>query len=312
MTEMLENFDFSLLEEEDFAVGKKTNSFEKISYVGGKGTTWPVDVRILVNMSSKDEARPYHENHIHEHIVNDNYVRIPCARSIGQKCAICDAHWEHKNESEKLEARGAKSESNPLHGEWRKHTALMKLYKQKQRFSMLVAVRNDNKISVLDAKPQLTKAIFGDKFKGAVGAIDELKRYGVSIFNPNEKTGWLTLNKTGQGLATSYTAKPALHTKINGRKKEEELVEEPLHPLILEKFKDMTKLIALNKMIKDRMWSEEEVQAYVDSSGTVIPSRISDFFKKKDKNASTASNTQASTPSESVDFDSMDEDFNPF
>lgn len=309
--ENFDNFDFSALEENDFSVGNKANTFEKMNYIGGSKQTWPIDVRIVVNMVNKDEAKPYHENHFHEYIVNDQYVRVPCARAVGEVCAICDAHWDHKAKAEKLATRGANSEAHEEHAAWKRHTTLAKQFEQKKRFSVLVVLRGDNKISILDSKPQLTKKIFGDKFKNEPGAIAEIKSYGVPVFNPNEPTGWLTLGKTGQGLGTVYSAKPALLTKIVGKKKEEQLVEEALHPQVLEKFQDMSKLPALHKMIKDRLWTPEEVENYVASEGTQLPTKVLESLQKR-KGGQTSG--QSTPPSESKSFngDLESAEFDPF
>lgn len=278
-----DSIDFSALEEADFSVGAKQNETERMNYLGGGKQTWPIDVRILVNMINKDEARPMIETHIHEYIVNDQYVRIPCARAAGLVCAICDAHWDHKGQSDKLAARGGNAEGSADHVEWKKHSALAKQFEQKKRFSMLAVLKGDTKVSILEAKTQLTKEIFGDKYKDKAGAVAEIKSYGVPVYNPSEPTGWLTLNKTGTGLATTYTAKPALITKIVGKKKEEQLVEEPVHPLILEKFQDMSKLPALSKSFKEKLWSPEEMENYVASAGTELPSRVAEYLAKWSK-----------------------------
>lgn len=306
-----DNIDFSSLEETDFSVGNKQEQTERLSYLGGGKQTWPIDVRIVVNMSNKDEAKPFIDTHIHEYIANDQYVRIPCARAAGQVCAICDAHWDHKNQADKLAARGGNAEGSEVHAEWKRHTTLAKAFEQKKRFSMLAVLKGDTKISVLEAKTMLTKEIFGDKFKNKAGAIAEIKSYGVPVFNPHEPTGWLTLGKSGTGLATTYTAKPSLLTKIVGKKKEEQLVEEPLHPLILEKFQDMSKLPALSRSFKEKLWSPEELENYVASEGTELPGRIVEQMKKwssKKGQSSTESTAQTETKTSATvsNFDMFD------
>jgi hypothetical protein len=302
------NIDFSSLEEADFSVGKGgSQDRERITWLGSSRQTWPLDVRFVVNMINKDEARPYHENHFHEYIVNDNYVRVPCPRAIKQTCPVCDAYWDHKKSVDKLTTIGASAEGHPEHGVFKRHQTLMKKFEQKKSFASLVVVKGDNKISILASKPQLTKQIFGDRDKGVTGALNELKAYGVPVFNPAESTGWLTLNKTGTGLGTVYSAKPTLISKIVGKKKEEQLVEESLHPQVVEKFKDMTKLPALNKMIQERMWSQEELENYVESDGTQLPSKVAEYLAKK-PGAKEAEPVKASR--EVVDFSA--EEFVPF
>jgi hypothetical protein len=305
--------DFAALEEVDFSIGGKTNQepFEKMNYLGGSKQSWPIDVRILVNPISKDEMKPSIESSFHEYIVNDQYVRIPCARSVEEVCPICDAYWEHYEVAKKMEVMGASSEEHPKHAEWKRHKTLEKQFKQQKRFSMLVVLRGDNKVSILETKPQLTKAIFGDRYKQKAGAISEIKSYGVPVFNPAESTGWLTLNKTGEKLNTTYTAKPATHIKIDGRKKSEELVEEALHPQVLEKFQNPDKLPKLFASFKSRVWSREELENFVASDGTQLPAREQERLAKKRKYNGKGEEAPAVAKSETVDFDDPDS-FDPF
>lgn len=306
--------DYSSLEEADFSLGgKPVQEVERTNYLGGAKQTWPIDVRILVNPVSKEEMKPNHENSFHEYVVNDVYVRIPCARSIGEVCPVCDAYWEHREAVQKLEILGANSEEHPRHSEYRRHKTLEKQFKQQKRFSMLVALRGDNKVSILEAKPQLAKAIFGDRFRNEPGAIAEIKSFGVPVFNPSEPTGWLTLNKTGEKLNTRYSAKPSTHLKIDGRKKSEELVEEDLHPSIREKFENPEKLPKVYSMIKSRVWSREELENYVASDGTQLPAREMERLSKR-KSVTGSKNTTPPPPtqaSEVVDFDDPNS-FDPF
>lgn len=311
MTIDFDSIDFSSIEEGDFSVGKPLTTTEKLNFIGGSKQNWPIDVRIIVNMVNKDEAKPYHESHFHEYVENDQYLRIPCSRSVGQTCPICDAHWDHKGNADKLAARGAGVSGHEDHAEFQKQTILAKKFEQKKRFSMLAVVRGDTKVSILESKPQLTKAIFGDKFKGTAGAIAELKSYGVPVFSPTEPTGWLTLSKSGQGLTTTYTAKPAAVIKTVGKKREEQLIEEELHPMVVEKFKDMTKLPALYKRNFENQWSSEELENYVLSGGTQLPGRVVENLAKwSKKKGPEASSTSQSSASNVPDLGA--DDFNPF
>jgi len=294
------SFDYSAIEEGDFSVGNKGQG-ELVNYLGNAKTTWPLDVRLVVNTSSSAEAKPYHENHFHECMIGEQYIRVPCARVVGQSCMICDAHWSHRDQATQLETRGGKSENHPLHGEYMRHFTLAKMYKQQQRYAMLAVVRGDNKISWLETKPSLTKSIFGDKKKGVKGAVDAIKEFGVSVYNPFEATGWLKLSKTGIGLDTVYAASPTLTTKIENKRKSEELTEEKLHPSLIEKFKDPSKLLKINETIMSKLWSEEEIHAYVESAGTQVPERVLRKPRESKKTDDSFASSEAAKPAKSIE-----------
>lgn len=274
---------FDALENTDFSVGKKSNETEKLNWLGGAKQTYPLDMRILINMSNPDEANPYFDASFHEYIDGTGYYRIPCMRSVGEVCPICDHYWDHKKHSEQLAVQGAQAENHPLHVKWKQHEFLKKKFQQKKGYLMLVALKGDDKISVFSTKTQQIKAIFGDAYKKLPGAIDELKSYGVSVFNPYEVTGWISLNKSGQGLQTTYSAKPSLISEIKGKMKTEKIMEEPLHPKVIEAFKDMGKLPALRKRIQDSLWSQEELETYIISGGIEIPERVKEILNKNKK-----------------------------
>jgi len=302
-------FNFDALETTDFSVGKPSVEKERHNWIGGAKQSWPLEVRVVVNMSTPEDSKPFMDASFHEFIDGDSYYRIPCLRSVGEVCPVCDAHWDHKKQQDLLTAQGAVMESHPLHVEWKKHMFLSKKFEQRKNFLMLAVVRGDDKVSILSAKTQLTKRIFGDKYKNLPGAIDELKAYGVPVFNPNEGTGWLILTKTGQGLSTTYNAKPAMITKITGKSKTEQIVEEALSPKVIELFKDMSKLPSLSKIIRERLWTSEEMENYVASGGVQVPKSVSDFLNKNKKDGAEAKPAAAAS-SEVVSF--SDDAFIPF
>jgi len=303
----MENFDYTMLENEDFSVGKQKEQREKVNYVGGaKNTTWPLTLRVVVNQHVA-KPRPYVENHFHEYTLNGEYMRIPCARSVGKSCAICDAHWKHRDEAAKLEQTGAKASGHKMHEKYLNHATLAKAFEQKRRFAALVVLRGDDKVSVLDAKTSLIKAIFGDASKKIPGAVHKFKDYNAQVYNPAEPTGWLVLNKTGEKLDTRYFADLCVESKMVGRQKTEMLYEQPLSNSVKERLKDPEKMIDLTQMIASRLWSEDEVAAFVASEGTELPSRL---LKKQGAGGEQA----VETPSQhQADFSGSDEEnWNPF
>lgn len=303
----MNDFDFAMLENEDFSVGKQKEQREKINYVGGaKNTTWPLTLRIVVNQHAA-KPRPYVENHFHEYTLNGEYMRIPCARSVGKTCSICDAHWKHREETQKLEAVGAKAPGHKMHEKYLQSSTLAKVFEQKRRFAALVVLRGDDKISVLDAKTSLIKAIFGDASKKIPGAVHKFKDYNAQVYNPAEPTGWLILNKTGEKLDTRYFADLCVESKMVGRQKTEMLYEQQLSNSVKERLKDAEKMIDLSQMIASRLWSEDEVAAFVASGGTELPSRL---MKKSE---GTVAGEEEKPSQVNMDFsESEEENWNPF
>lgn len=275
------SLDFSALEEADLSLGQKGNKFEKINYLGRSKQTWPLEVRLLVNPINSDEKKTHIDTTTHFSNINDAFVSIPCARSVGQICPICDAYWDHQKHSKVLETQGAALETHPKNAEYIKAAALAKIFEPKRMYQTLAVVRGDDKISILELKPSLAKAIFGDSYKKSAGAITDFKSYGVPFLDPREKTGWLSLSKTGTGFQTTYSAKVATSVKIEGRTKSEVLVESDLHPAVLEKFKDLSSLPAVYKIQKDRVWTQEELSAYVASEGTQFPDHVNEYLSKR-------------------------------
>ena len=305
----MENFDYSLLENEDFSVGKQKEQREKINYVGGaKNTTWPLTLRVVVNQHV-GKPRPYAENHFHEYTLNGEYMRIPCPRSVGKTCSICDAHWKHRDEAVKLEEMGAKAPGHKMHEKYLNHSTLAKSFEQKRRFSVLVVLRGDDKISVLDAKTSLIKSIFGDAGKKISGVVHKFKDYNAQVYNPSEPTGWMVLNKTGEKLDTRYSADLCVESKMVGRQKTEMLYEQTLPNSVKDRLKDPEKMIDLVQMFASRLWSEDEMAAFVASGGTELPERL----LRKSTNSGEEGGSKPAASSASVDFDSTDdENWNPF
>lgn len=294
---------FSSFEDSDFSVGKGEDR-EKLNFLGGKKTQWPLDVRVVINPLG-EEALPYHETHMHDLMIGDKYSTIPCNRSMGKTCSICDASWDHKEKADNLEATGAKQETSKNHESWKKHMTLSKLFQQKKKYSILTVVRGENRFSVLQAGPALTKAVFGDKRKNEKGAIDEVKSYNVTVYNPFEPTGWVTMKRAGSGLNTVYSANASVTVQMNGKKKEELLTEEALHPTILERLGTPETMPKLKELFKSKAWSDEELQAYVDSGGSAVPDRVMKYLG--DGPAQGAS--EASKPKiQTTEFDASDLD----
>lgn len=297
---------FENLEQTDFAVGnEKKSDAARTNYIGSKTSPFPSDVRFVVNTSVKEEMKPFHKADTHETTINGKYVTFPCLRNFNETCAVCDAHWSHREEAQKLENVGAKSEGHKQHGEWKKQTTLTKLFQQRKKFLALCVIRGENRFSVLNQGPALFKAIFGDPVKGVKGAKDEILAYGESFLDHRTNTGWITLNKTGTGLDTLYTAAPRVETKVVNKAKTQVLHEEPIHPDLVAALTDP---VAVPKLLTDfaaRKWSQEEMRAFVESEGTKLPEKVSKYVYGE----SSASAETTPGAVETASFDDLDVPF---
>jgi hypothetical protein len=300
------------IENQDFMQGKDAKEkVERTPFLPVKGQNWPINLRILVNPVATELGRPVHEANVHPIQVNGKWVNIPCPRTLGKRCYMCDKRWNAIDELKQLEAIGAKAEGHPENGQWRKYYAISETYKQKRQSIFLAALPNDPKVYMFYAGPALVNAIFGDKRKNIPGALHEIKEYGVSLFSPSQPSGWLSLNKTGQKLDTVYTAKALTKTVVEGKSKVLRLHEEMLHEDIQKLFEDPTKLPRILESYKGRMWSEEEIQAFVDSEATILPERIARFYGGN-KDADHGPTTETEDFSRPSSFDTGAGEMDPF
>jgi hypothetical protein len=298
------NYSFDDFENTETEVGAdKSAAAERVPFLPAKGQKWPFDVRILVNPIASELGKIYHETNVHPIQVGGKWLNIPCPRSLGKTCYMCDTRWGSEDRRKELEAIGAGASAHPEHNEFKKHENIIALFKQKKQYMFMAALRNDPKLYFFYAGPALIKSMFGDKAKATKGAVASFKEFGVSAFNPNNTTGWITVNKTGQKLDTVYTATPTVQTVVKDRVKSEMLVEEALHPDVVNAFSNIEGLPRVLESFKNRMWSEDEIQTFVDSACTVVPERIAKWVGaiEKPSKVETASFTENSLSVESFD-----------
>jgi hypothetical protein len=273
------------IEGTDTSVSKKTgeSKFEKPPMLpAGKNQVWPIIGRLLVNRL-KSEAKPYHTTHDHGLEIGGQYINVPCYKALGQKCPFCEAYWAAFEDVKKLKSQGAENDKAPeeLQLQLKRAQVVVKMLKQRQRFAVLWALPKDPTVYMFFMGTMLLKAIFGDSDKKKAGVVQELKdSYKVPIYNAGEPTGWISCNRSGQGLETEYTAKVAVREVIEGRKKTEELMEEPLHQTVIEKA-EKNDLPRILEYFTSRFWSVEEMENFIDSNYTALPKRYDFLFKDK-------------------------------
>jgi len=275
----VETYSLDDIEGGDHSVGSSSDEkSERTPSLPAKGQSWPFDIRVIVNPIKSEFGRPFHETPVHIIYMGGKYINIPCPRGFGKVCPMCDKRWNAEDSKKDLEGKGAISEGSPLHNQWLKEKAIIDMYKQRKQFTFMAAKRNDPSIYFFYAGPALTKAIFGDRRKNLSGAIHAIKEYRVSVYAPSEATGWITVNKTGKGLDTVYSSSATTVSKIVGRTKTEELLEEALDNEVVKRFADVESLPRVWESFMKKAWSQEEIENFVASDGAVLPDRIASWL----------------------------------
>ena len=271
------------IENAETSVSKRADAkkYEKPPMLpSGKNQAWPIIGRLLVNRL-KTEAKPYHTTHDHGLEVGGQYINVPCYKSLGQKCPFCEAYWSAFERVKKLKSQGADSEAAPeeLRLSLKREEVATKMLKQRQRYAVLWALPKDPVVYMFFMGSKLLKSIFGDADKKKAGVIQELKdSYRVPIYNHKETTGWISCNRTGQGLDTDYSAKVAVTEVIENRKKTEQLMEESLHSIVAEKA-ESNDLPRIMEYFLSRFWSVEEMENFLESCFTAVPERYNFLFR---------------------------------
>jgi hypothetical protein len=230
-----------------------------------------------------------------EYSVNGNKYKTPCRESLGlgkdarfekfkalnaEYFEACEAHGPDSKEAQTIKAKRAK-------------------YQPKDGCYLYYVVPNGNTIQCMKASITLHDKIFGRKgsktFKEIVSIQDTLAKKGKSLYltgnKEDNKTGWVNIYKTGTGLGTEYHIVEATTTKqvsIDGA-----IVDVPV-PATYEvdaKIYDGLDTESLPNPLKyeqQYVWTEEEVNKFVESEGTEIPPRVLEKMNKAPKGTSNA------------------------
>jgi hypothetical protein len=250
----------------------------------GKDQVWPIIGRFLVNRIAT-EAYHYHEVHDHNIQIGGRWINVPCYKTRGTKCPFCEAYWAARKDVQTLTGKGANTEdaSDDLRIELKKKQLVMKMMEQRQRYGMIMALPKDPTVYMFFATKSLISEIFGNKDKNTKGAFSVLRdEYKVPVFKAEEKTGWFSLNKTGQKLETRYFASPAVTQVVKERTKTEMLYEEELHPTVIERAK-RNDIPRVKAYYDSRFWSLEEMENFIESDFTQVPERYARFIPQEDQ-----------------------------
>lgn len=250
------------------------NKEEKINYLPVAKQPYPLNIRLLPYLPN---PKPYFETPSHWLHYGDKSIVVPCNRSnlIGCECPFCKAFF---NAKDLYEASAKKDEVAK---------ALMEKYKQNFTYSSLVALTNDPKVYIFNFKTTQYHAVFANPKTHIKGVWFDLKeKENIKPLDYSLGTGWITLNKTGSGTDTKYTAIKTVEEEkqvINGKSV---TVTSPIdlmiHAEVLTKVKN-GKVPNIPEVYLKRQWTIAEMQAFVDSNGTAFPERIIEIFKKYEK-----------------------------
>jgi len=304
-----ENADFNLEAEEP---AKK----ERAKLLPNKEVSWPFEIRILPNPSKDEPQKIYHRTDVHWLQIGSMWFNVPCRRVLNDRCPFCEEAWNARDMFDALVTEGAKSENHPKHREYKMNMLRHRMYKVGKTFSFLAARKDDDNIYIFNSKTLLTRAIFGDRRTGVLGALKDIQEYSVPVFDPTKPTGWVKVNKKGKGLDTIYTAEAMEVTVVQNKSKVNELYEQDLSPAIKELYSsedNFDKIPKITKLFRENAWSLEEMTAFVESDGANLPKWVSDVISKSGgsqdikKHQDTSSDFSIPGMSESNQSDSSDD-----
>lgn len=261
--------DFTKFESQDLTVSDENTNSGFAKKLPNKDFKWPSKIRVLPDPR---EEQIYKKTDTHLLEVNGKWINVPCLRNAQHTpCPFCDTYWEAKEESD-LQPKDSL--------EYKKAAAKMRQFRIQRQFSFLAALEDDPVIYVFNAKATLTKEIFGSPKDNIKGAINEIRSFGVPIFDPTAGTGWVEVNKTGKMLDTKYHAQPVVIEVLNGRSKSQEIIEKKLPESIIKVFTEGSPedLPSVTEEYEKNLWTAEEMLAFIETDGANLPSRLQNVF----------------------------------
>lgn len=247
----------------------------------------PLICKLVVDPRRPNEA--YRKVLYHRYMVGPNPQKdgrfMLSPKVLQAKDPIADAYWDAHGKAKALKLANKEDSA-----EYRRLEQQKKVFGNHERYHLLVIPLNSTLPKVLTTVGMVVDGLFGreawgDKAatKGLVSKMKDLKR---NPFNLRNKTGWLKIWKTGQGIETRYHVEEyTVETTMKDQETGDDVaVKRPfaaevspnIFDLEIEQVPDLSK----QDMDKSQMlWSFDECQAYVDSYGSTIPDRC----KKQDR-----------------------------
>lgn len=241
----------------------------------------PLICKLVVDPRRPNEA--YRKVLYHRYMVGPNpkmdgrFMLSP--KVLQGKDPIADAYWLAANKAKELKLAG--KEDTP---EYRRLDQQKKVFGNHERYHLLVIPLNETLPKVLTTVGMVVDGLFGKEAwgdkpatKGLVNKMKDLKR---NPFNLRNKTGWLKIWKTGEGIETRYHVEEyVVETTMKDQETGEDVaVKRPfaaevspnIFDLEVEQVPDLSKQDLDNTKM---LWTFDECQAYVDSYGSTIPER---------------------------------------
>lgn len=230
----------------------------------------------------------YREIYEHAHIIGTDNNGKPirrthlCQKSLGsKKCPECDKYYEILN---LLKTVGEQT------ADGKELKKLAEILRPTQRRWVNVLPINSDSIKAYKLPKDLINKLWGKeatKFRPAVQSIlTEMKTMGMSPFNLQESTGWLSLSKDGEGLATQYTLEiakietPKLNAKGMVVGMESSFMESNVSESLLKNFNKDTDLLDTETLDKNNSFTYEESEEFAKNP-RITPQRILDLVNEK-------------------------------
>lgn len=187
--------------------------------------------------------------------------------------------WRIRSEIKEL-----KKTHNAEHPQVKALEAKAKIYSARECGWLYYIEPNSDVIKSVKVGPDVINQLFGKEattYKPAVvSVLDTLAKQGRSPYDLNNESGWLSLSKSGKGLATRYHVSLATY---QGEMKDQEtgevvLVPKPIkatiHSRILTEGVELSEFPDPIKLEERGAFTLEETATFISSSGTSIPARF--------------------------------------
>jgi len=269
MSNIFDDSDFDNFGIKD-APSKTTASYQKIKYLGGSKQAWPMKIRLLLNPHQPAERKHFHETITHSKNFNGHkWIMTNCPRTINNPCPICERYYSIIADIKTAKSHGApEAEIKALDKE-------ASAYKPKKSIAVLAVESGSTEIKLYNMGPRLAEQIFGkDNIRGT---LEDFKELGVKWYSPTETMGWLEIQRTGEGLNTTYKAEAWM--VMNRATRAKGFVEEALSPEVIENMNDPVNMYRIHENFVKNIWSHEELVGYAKSGMTILPDRIAKMYK---------------------------------
>ena len=280
-------FDESLFNDDvncDVKMNANESNFIPIAFIPPSGKE-PTVGKIVRDprLRNGNKGNPYFPVHYHEYRIgpaNEDIRFFFSPSAIGLPDRLSEMFWVHVKERALIKDKEGQ--------QYKYLSSCVQATRPKNGALLYWLEKGKNKVQVMFIKEPMKDAIFGCEAgynkPPMDGVIKKLREMHLNVFDLKDPAGWIKLYKQGMSKSTTFHAEIVMMLKEevlpNGRRKtSQEALEFTVDPnffatLSLETLPDFA------EVIKQRTWSVEEIDAYIESDYSKIPERCIKRDKK--------------------------------